>query len=147
MTDLDFKPGETWLRHDGGKARIYATDGAGLYPVHGAVESDNGWSSEVWTEDGKFLDNVDLHDYDLIRRVDWRADLAPIWAALRPEYRWVAMNDYGLWCAYKKKPIPSLDTGQFFDDGDRPRVELAGFYMPTPDCDWTKTLTERPEGM
>jgi hypothetical protein len=42
---------------DGREVRIYAVDGNGLYPVHGAVKYGDGWSSAVWTKDG-------LHDYE-----------------------------------------------------------------------------------
>jgi hypothetical protein len=39
------------------EVRIYAVDGNGLYPVHGAVKYGDGWSSAVWTKGG-------LYDYE-----------------------------------------------------------------------------------
>ena len=44
-----------YMTRDGRKVRIYATDGGGLYPVHGAYLRLDGWFCEVWTEYGDFL--------------------------------------------------------------------------------------------
>ena len=37
---------------DGREVRIYATDGGGQYPIHGAVLEDGVWEPETWTIDG-----------------------------------------------------------------------------------------------
>ena len=34
--------------------RIYATDGEGAFPVHGAVLTDDGWESMTWAADGVY---------------------------------------------------------------------------------------------
>jgi hypothetical protein len=45
---------------DDKEVRIYATDGIGLYPIHGAVlnyagsTNDQGWSVGTWTNDGLY---------------------------------------------------------------------------------------------
>lgn len=39
---------------DGREVRIYATDGGGDYPVHGASKDSDGWEFRTWTQDGKF---------------------------------------------------------------------------------------------
>lgn len=41
---------------DGHKVRIYATDGGGHYPIHGAIYVNNlrGWETIKWTAEGKF---------------------------------------------------------------------------------------------
>ena len=142
MTDLDIKPGETWLRRDGGKARIYATDGSGLYPIHGALEIAGGWTHDAWTREGSF-GREGGHQLDLIRRNDWRAELAPIWAVLRPEYRWLAMDRGGSWWAYQKEPEIKIGKRTFAYQVDCGLLDIV--RMPTPDCDWTKTCVERPE--
>jgi hypothetical protein len=61
---------------NGFAVRIYATDGMGLYPVHGAMfisldHRDNwsghnikGWSFECWTPDGRHYQGNE--DFDLI---------------------------------------------------------------------------------
>jgi hypothetical protein len=38
---------------DGKEVRIYETDGIGVWAIHGAVKTDEGWWSTCWTEDGK----------------------------------------------------------------------------------------------
>ena len=37
----------------GREVRIYATDGNGLYPIHGAVFNGDWWAVQTWTADGK----------------------------------------------------------------------------------------------
>jgi len=37
---------------DGHEVRIYATDGRGIYPVHGAVKVEDGWIPYTWQEIG-----------------------------------------------------------------------------------------------
>jgi len=40
---------------DGREARIYATDGGGDFPIHGASLNDGQWSAECWMRDGRLL--------------------------------------------------------------------------------------------
>ena len=58
------KPVQT---RDGRKARIYATDGGGVYPVHGALQ-DAGWVwlPHVWTSAGRELPFGGLSNSDLV---------------------------------------------------------------------------------
>jgi hypothetical protein len=37
---------------DGREVRIYATDGGGSWPVHGAILEQRGWVYAIWSEDG-----------------------------------------------------------------------------------------------
>lgn len=39
---------------DGREVRIYATDGGGECPIHGAVKYESGWRSSSWSINGKF---------------------------------------------------------------------------------------------
>ena len=39
---------------NGREVRIYATDGFGIWAVHGAILTEDGWWAMCWTEDGKF---------------------------------------------------------------------------------------------
>ena len=50
---------------NGREVRIYATDGAGIRPVHGAIKTDEGWVREDWSSDGGFGGNMRFSD-DLI---------------------------------------------------------------------------------
>jgi len=44
--------GKTYYTRSGREVRIYATDGCGNYPIHGAVRYDNGWEFQRWRFDG-----------------------------------------------------------------------------------------------
>lgn len=51
MIDINKK----YKTHDGHEVRIYALDGGGYWPVHGAMKSDNGlgWLSATWERNGQ----------------------------------------------------------------------------------------------
>ncbi len=40
---------------DGREARIYATDGEGDFPIHGATLNSGGWCADCWMIDGHVL--------------------------------------------------------------------------------------------
>ena len=68
MIDINKK----YKTRDGREVRIYATDGCGAFPVHGAIKRDDGWSAPlVWTEDGKFNLDVDEKPMDLVEVSEW----------------------------------------------------------------------------
>ena len=46
---------KTYRTRDGREVRIYATDGFGIWAVHGAILTEDGWWSMCWAEDGKFI--------------------------------------------------------------------------------------------
>jgi hypothetical protein len=49
--------GKKYKTRDGRDVRIYAVDGGGQCPVHGAVlNSDGNWRSWCWTRDGKVVE-------------------------------------------------------------------------------------------
>ena len=56
---------KTYRTRNGREVRIYATDGAGIRPVHGAIKTDEGWVREDWSSDGGFGGNMRFSD-DLI---------------------------------------------------------------------------------
>lgn len=60
-----FEVGKVYRTRDGGKARIYALDGKGDYPVHGALWK-NGWSSATWTRSGYYFSYNDKDDNNLM---------------------------------------------------------------------------------
>jgi len=55
-----------YTTRDGRDVRIYATDGRGVFPVHGAIKYVEGWTSVSWCEDGMHLGNNKQTEYDLI---------------------------------------------------------------------------------
>ena len=48
-----------YTTRDGREVRIYATDGTGPYPVHGAIRESNGWYSCNWSQYGKYSEEPD----------------------------------------------------------------------------------------
>jgi len=49
MIDINKK----YRTRDGREARIYATDGGGMHPVHGSTKMNDGWRSCTWLFDGR----------------------------------------------------------------------------------------------
>jgi len=64
MTDLILKTGKV-KTCDGLEVRIYATDGGGIYPVHGAIKLDHEWEFETWKLSGSYTNTEEDHRYDL----------------------------------------------------------------------------------
>ena len=59
------KVGEEYETVCGFKVRIYATDGAGSYPVHGAFYKEGKWWPLPWTEHGRYLDTEEKSRMDI----------------------------------------------------------------------------------
>lgn len=54
--------GKQYKTRDGCEVRIYAMDGGGRFPVHGAVKLDDGtWRQEEWTLTGSYNGEKDGH--------------------------------------------------------------------------------------
>jgi len=51
---------------DGREVRIYATDGCGDYPIHGAILYDGVWQLSMWLDTGSCHRNVVGSAHDLI---------------------------------------------------------------------------------
>jgi len=65
MFDVTIDPEKRYRTRDGHEVRIYATDGNGRYPIHGAYLEGLIWWLDSWREDGKkyhdeFKDEKDL---------------------------------------------------------------------------------------
>ncbi len=45
-------PKKTYRTRDGREVRIYAVDGGGHRPVHGAIREDREWVAYTWLHDG-----------------------------------------------------------------------------------------------
>ena len=57
-----------WKTRDGGKARVYATDGGGVYPSHGAIYYNSRWIQQEWTSMGNYFLSEGDHHRDLISK-------------------------------------------------------------------------------
>jgi hypothetical protein len=54
--------GKQYKTRDGCEVRIYAVDGGGRFPVHGATKQNNGtWRQEEWTLTGSYNGEKDGH--------------------------------------------------------------------------------------
>ena len=47
-------PKKTYRTRDGREVRIYAVDGGGEVPVHGAIKNRDCWTPTVWLPDGRW---------------------------------------------------------------------------------------------
>ena len=56
---------KTYRTRDGREVRIYATDGGGSHPVHGAIKDGERWYQGEWSPDGSWY-GCAADDYDLI---------------------------------------------------------------------------------
>lgn len=66
MDKLDFSKPDELQTQDGRQVRIYATDGMGLYSIHGAIKNDGGWMQERWDDEGK--NYLSVHRNHLVRK-------------------------------------------------------------------------------
>ena len=48
--------GKSYKTRNGRQVRIYAIDGSGGQPVHGAILSEGEWSCQTWDVQGQFLE-------------------------------------------------------------------------------------------
>jgi len=74
MIDINKK----YKTREGQKVRIYATDGAGDYPIHGAIKASTGWENWVWSKNGNFLVSGEENEYDLVE-IPTFEDKEPVW--------------------------------------------------------------------
>jgi len=54
MTKIEV--GKSYKTRNGKQVRIYAIDGSGGQPVHGAISSEGEWSCYTWDVQGQFLE-------------------------------------------------------------------------------------------
>ena len=65
---------KTYATRSGLPVRIYAVDGCGVYPVHGASRSSAGWEDQKWSDTGRYnMARAEEGGYDLVPAKTWRA--------------------------------------------------------------------------
>jgi hypothetical protein len=52
-------PNKTYRTRDGREVRIYAVDGDGEFPVHGAFLTKHGWKVEAWSASGRWQNDCE----------------------------------------------------------------------------------------
>ena len=86
--------GKVYRTREGGKARIYALDGTGDFPVHGALLIEGGWSSATWTRSGYYIGHAAPNSNDLMGEwkdphpLDRVKPGSPVWVRQHPESSW-----------------------------------------------------------
>ena len=86
---------------DGREARIYATDGGGTRPIHGAVKNQDGWFLVLWRESGELFDGFDSS-----------SDLIEVKPRMKFE-RWVAVERDGGYSLWVDKPSKASSVDAF----------------------------------
>lgn len=94
---IDIK--KQYRTRDGREVRIYATDGQDEWPIHGAVLTEHGWSSDCWKKNGSALTDAPYDD-DLIE--------------VRPRHKrvvWVNVYPSGHGCHYDNVTDANCNAG------------------------------------
>lgn len=142
-------PSKTYRTRDGQPVRIYATDGVGTSPIHGAYYSTmfKGYIFCGWDQDGEPTTDGPPERVGLVEVTlsDELRDQIP-WETLRPEIRWVAMDDEGDWHGFTEDEPIRKSEGYWMRSGLGTVFHLRAISMPKVDPDrWDETLVERPE--
>jgi hypothetical protein len=98
MIDKD----KQYKTRDGREVRIYATDGGGEYPVHGAIRRGDGWGCEMWGSNGRIVSSCRQKPEDLI-------EVKPRMKFER-WYLFTSQGDYSIW---QSKPDTSSAIDAF----------------------------------
>ena len=88
---------KTYKTEQGNKVRIYAVDGGGVRPVHGAVQGRSGeWHFDAWREDGttylttdNLIEVVMMPEYWVTfykGKASGVGEVKPVWLANKKNY-------------------------------------------------------------
>jgi hypothetical protein len=97
MIDKD----KQYKTRDGREVRIYATDGGGIYPVHGAIKNESGWYLAQWYSDGRH-----------IRSNESPSDLIEVKTRMKFE-RWALVERDGSYSLWLDKPSNASSVNAF----------------------------------
>ena len=82
---------ETYQTRDGREARIYAVDGVGAHPVHGAIKDKNGqWLPKSWASNGDYLAGGEICNSDLV--LGPKRHTREVWINMYTEGRLLCFN-------------------------------------------------------
>jgi hypothetical protein len=137
-TPLQIEAGKFYRTRDGKMARIYATDGSGSYPVHGAVLEGVGWGSATWTYSGVFDDGVETGEHDIIS--EWRDDPVVDWSKYPEWMPLLAMDEDRRWFLFECEPSVTLRRWESAGDA----LLIPPEYAPKFTGDWKDSLAKRP---
>jgi hypothetical protein len=91
-----------YTTRDGREVRIYATDGAGEYSVHGALKSREGWIYTTWGSQGHIVNPC----------MEYPDDLIEVKPRIKFE-RWVVVEPDGGYALWVDKPNLAFRTNLF----------------------------------
>lgn len=137
---------EFYRTRDGRKARIYALDGGGGYPVHGSILNGNTWLQCSWDKSGKLYFSSEEAG-DIIGK--WQEPLDFDWEHCCPPWmNWIARNNDGRWVMFTDKP--TVDGARWNIPGD---FLATDDFLPIPSSyapknyngTWQDSLRERPK--
>ena len=100
---------------DGREVRIYATDGAGIRPVHGAVKENDGWHRASWCLNGGFGGNMQFSDDIIEVRPRHKRT---VWVTVYPMNRYHISDDNIQCDIYPPKRIACIKVELDFEEGE-----------------------------
>ena len=144
-TPLTITPGKFYRTRDGRKAGIYATDGCGLYPVHGYIITGGGKETSCWNAVGLWGPNLVISSHlDLI--AEWVDEPEGSWDGCPAWANWRAKDEDGSWWWYDQRPVLIEQNGNW---RHAKLTKLSGIipssHTPTFTGDWKDSLQQRPE--
>jgi len=113
---VKIEPNKYYKTRDGQKAKVYATDCGGSYPVHGAIQQieNDVWWQTVWTLDG-LLCPPKCNYIDLV--AEWREPIKI--------ERWAIVHDSGSvyeYCSSEEEAINMLNESFTEDLANKHRI-------------------------
>lgn len=110
MKVLKIETGKYYRTSGGSKVRIYATDGGGDYPVHGAVLLDTVWNSVSWTVSGRYSVDEEEPQLDIISEWQQTIDDIGFDKSCLPKWaKFIVMDEKGRWYYSIAKPTLTVD--------------------------------------
>lgn len=135
------RPGAIVRLKSGQRARIYATDGGGGFPIHGAIEMNGGWILASWQQDLSWSAGEPFGACWTIVGPD-RPDYSALWPLLPPWIRFLARDEDETLCGFSERP--EIYGGWSMWHGSHPS-SIPAEHCPPPVGDWRESLAERPE--
>jgi hypothetical protein len=142
IASITLEPGKLYRARDGHKVRIYAIDGGGSFPVHGAVLGRNGeWRHATFTASGRYSSTTNPNDI-----IDeWGPKLCIDWHVLPAWATYAAQDENGKWFWYTSQPSSGENS---WDAPNSARGWIPDKYSSRWNADaidWTATLSSRPK--
>jgi hypothetical protein len=135
---MKIEAGKNYLTRGGQKARVYAVDGPVLFPIHGAIEFNEGWTIASWSPGGLAFGKI--FTADIIG--EWIDEPIVDWYKMPSLANWVAQDENGDWYWFENRPHEIISCWA--------ANKGHGGYIPTKfnpkfEGSWQKSLVEKPQ--